>query len=60
MEVESILLDFQAAIKSELFNLIKQDTCNIVHTHPPVTYIVTGCPYCEKYGNVFSSKLITQ
>ena len=28
---------------------------NEIHNHPPVSFIVSGCPYCEKYGNCFSS-----
>tara|TARA_B100001996_G_C18135946_1_gene391045 strand:- start:110 stop:292 length:183 start_codon:yes stop_codon:yes gene_type:complete len=55
-EVENILLDFELLIKKELHTLIDKDyegSQQIVHNHPPVTFIVKDCPYCLKYGNCF-------
>lgn len=52
MEIETILLNFQVAIKAELHRLAETKT-QITHNHPPVTYLVKNCPYCDKHGNVF-------
>jgi len=53
MEVETILIKFQSIIKEELHKLADQNVTQLCHSHPPVSYVVTGCPYCEKYGNCF-------
>lgn len=25
----------------------------ISHNHPPIRILVDGCPFCEKFGNIF-------
>lgn len=55
MDIEAILLNFQSLIKQELHKIIEEkEEITIVHNHPPVNYIVSGCPYCKKHGNIFT------
>ena len=44
--------DFQTSI---VYSIKKELEPEEIHNHPPVRIIVSGCPYCEKYGNCFSS-----
>ena len=36
-------------------NVVCSRYIGLMHTHPPCREIVSGCPYCVRYGNFFSS-----
>jgi TATA-box binding protein (TBP) (component of TFIID and TFIIIB) len=35
--------------------LVQRGMPGALHTHPPTTRVVAGCPYCQRWGNVFAS-----
>ena len=43
--------DFQNSVVHNVKKVLEPEE---IHNHPPVSFIVTGCPYCEKYGNCFA------
>ena len=43
--------DFQKSVEYNVRKILEPEE---IHNHPPVTFIVKGCPYCEKYGNRFN------
>lgn len=45
--------DFQNNV---IYSVKKELEPKEIHNHPPVSYTVVGCAYCEKYGNCFSNK----
>ena len=53
--VESILNQFKANIKKSLYEHLVLDDKTTKHNHPPVTYLVSGCKYCELHGNCFAT-----
>lgn len=44
--------EFQSGVVFSVKKVLEPDE---IHNHPPVSFLVTGCPYCEKYGNCFTS-----
>jgi hypothetical protein len=53
--MERCLRLIQSNIEKELVSNIKSE-CQGYHNHPPVRFTVPNCPYCNKYGNIFSMK----
>ena len=52
MELNDIMCTYLKTVSSSLESNIKSKG-TINHTHPPVRFIVPGCPYCAMHGNVF-------
>lgn len=42
---DKTILDIKRAIVRE-FN-----ADDVKHNHPPLSFVVMSCPYCQKYGN---------
>ena len=50
--IGSFLNDFHKNVE---YNYKNKCAKNVIHNHVPVRFIVKGCPYCDLYGNCFSS-----
>ena len=48
-DIHELLDKYQKNIENDIQKKIKP---SVVHNHSPVRFIVIGCPYCEKYGNI--------
>jgi hypothetical protein len=51
--LSEMLGDFQNNITYQVKSKV---TPEVTHNHLPVRFIVKGCKYCEKYGNVFTQQ----
>jgi len=59
MELNKSFNDILRVVEKEVVRSItelkkKEDKPKVVHNHPPLTFLVDGCPYCQKIGNCFS------
>ena len=45
---------FTEFIQKELQNVCLNSQPQEMHIHPPTQFLVHGCLYCTKYGNVFN------
>ena len=54
--MDSFLESFKAEVLNSVMKTVKTEEDELWHNHPPVRNVVLGCPYCEKYGNVFCQK----
>ena len=54
--MEQSLLDFEHSIRSKILAELRK---NLVHNHKPVRFIVKGCKYCEEYGNILCTTIVS-
>ena len=43
------------APKASWYDVLAVGMPGLIHTHPPSTVLIHGCPYCTTFGNVFAT-----
>ena len=57
---EDILISVKMIIEKEIDNYVHDKLSRqseLIHTHPPLRFIVEDCPFCQKFGNIFALPL---
>jgi hypothetical protein len=62
-EIEKKLVDFTSTLIVDIAHAKKTRPWDVAgavpglqHSHQPTTYVVPGCVYCQRRGNVFSDQ----
>jgi hypothetical protein len=56
----NIILNFEEHMKTLVYENVVKQKIVYKHSHKPMKGIVSTCPYCIRYGNIFENGPISE